>query len=182
MSTAGTNLINPADIFERIKLGPGMRVADLGCGRTGHFVFPASTIVEDIGIVYAVDILKETLESIKSRIRSEGRDNIQVVWSDIEVFDKTPIPETSLDVCFFVNVLSQLKNRQSAMRESARFLKSGGLLVIIDWQNRIGSLGPSVDKMLSKIGLQDDVANLGMDLVDNFAAGDYHFCLVFRKK
>ena len=40
----GKALIDPYPIFEAIGLAPGERVADLGCGRTGHFVFPASRV------------------------------------------------------------------------------------------------------------------------------------------
>ena len=65
-------------------------MADMGCGRTGHFVFPAARTVGNKGIVYAVDILKDVLQSLGSWIRSEGLENVQTIWSDIEKFKKTP--------------------------------------------------------------------------------------------
>ena len=80
MSHSGTALIDPYKIFERISLSAGERVADLGCGRTGHFVFPAVKVVGEKGIVYAVDVVKNILESIKSMARSGGFDNIQTVY------------------------------------------------------------------------------------------------------
>ena len=70
MSHSGTALIDPYKIFEKISLGHGMRVADLGCGRTGHFIFPTARVVGESGVVYAVDIMKDILESIKSRVRT----------------------------------------------------------------------------------------------------------------
>jgi ubiquinone/menaquinone biosynthesis C-methylase UbiE len=57
MAHSGTVLIDPYKIFEKISLSVGQRVADLGCGRTGHFVFPAVKTVGDTGIVYAVDVV-----------------------------------------------------------------------------------------------------------------------------
>ena len=143
MSHSGTALIDPYKIFEKISLAEGQRVADLGCGRTGHFVFPAVKIVGDKGVVYAVDIIKNVLDSIKSMARSEGYDSVQTVWSDIELPGKTPIPAGSLDACFYVNVLFQLKNKVGAIKEAVRLLKKGGYLVVVDWAKKLGMLGPA---------------------------------------
>src|SRR3989338_2287181 len=105
MSHVGTALVDPYKIFEKISLKEGMRVADLGCGRTGHFVFPAAHVIGDNGIVYAVDVMKDVLENVKSRARFEGFDNVQAIWSDVELPGRAPIPNKSLDACFFINAL-----------------------------------------------------------------------------
>jgi len=181
MLSTGVALIDPQKILERIGLVRGMRLADFGCGRTGHFIFPAARLVEDVGLVYAIDILREVLDSIKSQARSEGYDNVQLVWSDIEAVGKTPIPEGSLDVCLIVNVLNQLKNKTAGLSECARLLKPGGLLVIIDWQKRIGRLGPDEEHMISPADILGLTGTLGFLELDNFAAGDYHYCLVLKK-
>lgn len=182
MPHVGTALIDPYGIFEKISLGPGMRVADLGCGRTGHFIFPVARIVGETGVVYAVDVIKDILESIKSRARSESYDNIQTVWADIEVVGKIPIPGKSLDVCFFVNVLSKLKKRREAVEEAKRLLKENGLLVIVDWVKPLGTLGPVADLMVKT----DDVKNIArifnLKLVEQCTGGEYHFCLIFKKE
>ena len=181
MAHAGTALIDPYKVFAQISLAPGMRVADLGCGRTGHFVFPASRVIGDTGIVYAVEIVKDILESIKSRIRSEGYDNVQAIWSDIERVGKTPIPQGTLDSCFLVNVMFMLKDKVGALSEAKRLLKSGGTVVIVDWEKNLGPLGPSLDRLLHadmaiKLG-----AAAGLKLVNQFPAGDYHYCVIFQK-
>src|SRR3989338_575394 len=175
MSHAGTALIDPYKIFEKISLSAGKRVADLGCGRTGHFVFPAVKIVGDKGIVYAVDVVKNILDSIKSMASSEGYDNVQTVWSDIEMPGKTPIPDNSLDVCFYVNVLFQLKNKAGAIKEAARMLKPGGYLVVVDWARRLGMLGPSEERMLSPEKLAGLVSVENLKLVDKILPGEYHY-------
>lgn len=181
MLSTGIALIDPQSILTRIGLVRGMRLADFGCGRTGHFVFPAARMVEDVGLVYAVDILQSVLENIKSRVRSESYDNIQLVWSDIEAVGKTPIPVDSLDVCLIVNVLNQLKDRVAGLREAWRLLKPGGLLVVIDWSKRIGNLGPTEQRMVSPAEVMALGGPIGFSRLDNFAAGDYHFCVVLKK-
>jgi len=181
MNHLGTALIDPREIFSRVGLSRGMRVADFGCGRTGHFVFLAAKIVEDVGIVYAVDILKEVLESIKNRIKGEGFDNIQTVWSDIEKEGKTPIPVNSLDICFFVNVMSQLKDQVSALQEAMRLLKTGGKIVIVDWAKKLGQLGPAETAILNQEKIKILCNSCALTLEETNAAGDYHFYSILRK-
>lgn len=181
MAHSGTALIDPYKIFEKISLSPGDRVADLGCGRTGHFVFPAVKVVGDKGIVYAVDVVKNILESIKSIARSGGMDNIQTIWSDIEAPGKTPIPTGSLDACFCVNVLFQLKNKAGAIAEASRLLKKGGYLVAVDWEKKLGMLGPDESAMISPQELINLAAEENLKFVDKILPGDYHYSLIFEK-
>lgn len=182
MSTSGTALIDPAEVFQKIGLSAGMRVADFGCGRTGHFVFSMSPIIGDKGVIYAIDIIKDILESIKSRSRSEGFNNVQAVWSDLENIGAAPIPEGSLDAGFFVNVMFQLKKRPEAIRESLRLIREDGYLIIIDWLKRVGPIGPTPEQMID----QETLINMGLkenlQLVGRMPLGDYHFCVIFKKK
>lgn len=181
MSHSGTALIDPYKIFERISLAKGQRVADLGCGRTGHFVFPAAKTVSDKGVVYAVDVVKNVLESIKSTARSGGIDNVQTIWSDIEIPGKTPIPDGSLDVCFCINVLFQLKNKEGAIKEASRMLKKGGYLVVVDWAKKLGMLGPSPELMVNSDSIVKLASPQNLKFIDQMFPGEYHFSLIFEK-
>lgn len=181
MTHAGKALIDPEAIFAKINLGKGMRVADLGCGRTGHFIFTASRIVGDSGLVYAVDIMKDIVQGIKNRARAEGFDNIQVIWSDVEVVGQTPIPPGSLDVCFLINLLFLTKDRKVVLTEAMRLLKSGGLLTVVDWKKKLGPLGPEPAQQVDPNDLTADAAELNLTPQDRFAAGEYHYCLIFKK-
>lgn len=181
MTHAGLALINPNKIFEKIKLSEGMRVADFGCGRTGHFIFLASREVGERGVVYAMDIIKDILESIKSRVKSEGFNNIQTIWTDVEKVGASPIPDESLDAGFFVNVMFMLRKKEQAIKEAARLLKKNAHLVIVDWAKKIGPLGPLPEQMVK----DDDLVALsrkeGLKLIEKIDVGDYHFCLIFKK-
>lgn len=181
MVHSGTALVDPYKVFAKIKLSPGMRVADFGCGRTGHFVFPSARIVGETGVVYAIDIIKNILESIKSLAKSEGYDNVRTVWSNIELAGGVSIPERSLDACFFVNVLFQLKDRQAAIKEAARLLKQNGFLVIIDWVKKLGPLGPEPEHMITEEDLINMAKQAGLDVVERDKMNDYHYLLILRK-
>ncbi len=182
MTHSGQALIDPYIIFKKIALAPGMRVADLGCGRTGHFVFPASKVVGEAGIVYAIEIVKEILENIKSRVRSEGYDNVQSIWADIEVPHSMPIPSGSLDSCFFVNVLFLLKDKAAALRGAAQLVKQGGSVVVVDWARKLGPLGPTAELMVQPETVIQLAAAVGLSLADQCPPGEYHYCLIFQKK
>lgn len=181
MSHSGSALLDPHAVFEKIALAPGMRVADLGCGRTGHFVFPASRVVGEQGVVYAVDVVKSILESIRSRARSEGYDNVQTVWSNIELIGSTPVAEASLDNCFFVNVLFLVVDKQAALREGVRLLKKGGRLVVVDWESNLGLVGPTREQMVSKEMVGQLLGGLGLTEEAIFFMGEHHYCLIFKK-
>jgi len=181
MAHSGTALVDPRVVFERIALSPGMRVADLGCGRTGHFVFPASKVVGERGIVYAVEIVKNVLESIKSRCRSEGYANVQAVWSDIEAYGKTPIPAASLQACFMVNVLFLVRDKLSLLREAARLVQPNGTIVVVDWQKKLGPLGPPEDLLVPVERATTLVREAGLSEVEQFPLSEYHYCLILKK-
>lgn len=182
MPHSGKALVDPNIVFEKISLSAGMRVADLGCGRTGHFVFPAAKVVGEKGVVYAVEIVKNILENIKSRVRSDGFDNVQTIWSDIEKVGKTPIPASSLQACFMVNVLFLIKNKTDAITEASRMLQTGGSLVVVDWAKKLGLLGPGPQMMLDPNKVVELAGKQNLRLTQSFLMGDYHFCLIFTKE
>lgn len=181
MTHSGIALIDPHKIFSAIELKPGARVADLGCGRTGHFVFMASRLIGEGGVVYAVDIMKDVLENIKNRAKSEGYYNVETVWSDLEKTSALPIPEKSLDACFLVNVAYALSDQATALKEAGRLLKENGYLVVVDWAKNIGSFGPLSNQLIDRSKFKALAEAVGLSFVREMPAGDYHFCLIFKK-
>jgi ubiquinone/menaquinone biosynthesis C-methylase UbiE len=177
--SAGTALINPQEIFSKIGLASGMRVADLGCGRTGHFIFTAARVVGGTGMIYAIDVQREVLDTIQSRIRVEGFDNIQTVWSDLTAVGRAAIPPATLDGAFIVNVVWLLKERTQFIQEGLRLLKPGAFLVVIDWAR---TLGPGVPAQLVS---PDEIIEIGkrngLFLVERLSVGNYHYGLYFKK-
>ena len=117
---SGNQLIDPYLLFEKAHLREGMFAADFGCGRTGHIVFPAATIVGERGIIYAVDILKDTLAAIAKRAELENMHNVHTVWSNVEQYGATTIPEQSLDLIFLVNILFHAADPAHMLSEAKR--------------------------------------------------------------
>ena len=174
-------LLNPFTILEGLGVSAGKTVADFGCGGVGYFVFAASELVGEKGKVYAVDILKANLDSVQKKIREDNIYNIQTVWSNLEVFGGTKIPQNSLDVGLLINVLFQSEKHKEVIREAHRLIKKGGILAIIDWKSKAMPFGPPTGHRLDKDKIIN-IATLGGFRVENqFEAGKYHYALKFVK-
>ena len=174
---SASELLNPKEILERAGIRQGMRAADMGCGSQGHFVFPAAQMVGKSGKVWAVDILKPALNSTESRARFENATNVEPVWSDIEVYRGTKIHEASLDLVMLVNNLP----KAAMIKETVRLVKPGGKLLVVDWKLTEAPFGPPSKDRRDPAAIKTDVAALGLRLVDEFEAGQYHYGLVFVK-
>jgi len=177
----GNTLLDVEIILTKAGIEEGMRVADLGCGTTGHFVFPAASIVGKNGTVYAVDIMKTSLESIKKRRKLENLENIQAVWSNIEVFNATEIESGSLDVAMLINTLYQSHKRVEILREAVRMLKRSATLIVVEWKKVNLPFGPPVEERVKKELLQAGAQRLGFKQGKDFFVGQYHYGLIFTK-
>ncbi len=177
----GNSLIDVNLILTKSNAAEKMKIADLGCGASGHFVFPTARAVGKKGIVYAVDILKTVLETIVKRARIENYDNVKTIWSNLEVFGATKIESASLDITLLINTLYQSHKRAEIIREAVRMIKPKGKLMVVEWKNVSVLFGPPVEERVNK-ELTITIANkLGMRLEEEFEAGQYHYGLIFVK-
>lgn len=179
--SGGNILLNPYSIWEEGGLGAEMKIADLGCGAAGHFVVPAAKIVGEKGKVYAVDLLKSVLDAVLSRARLEGVNNIETVWSNLEIYGATKIKPESLDFVLLANTLFQIKGREEVLREAVRLVKSGGKILVVEWGAGDAPLGPPPAARLGKDFVKDLAGRNGLREVKEFKAGPYHYGLVFVK-
>ncbi len=168
-------------LLEQAQISEKMKVASLGCGASGHFVFPVANLVGKKGTVYAVDILKTVLEVINKRAKLENLTNIKTVWSDLEIFGATKIESSSVDIALLINTLHQSHKRADMLRESIRIVKKGGRLVVVEWKNIAIPFGPPAEDRVSKEQLEIAAKKLGLNLESDFNAGQYHYCLIFMK-
>jgi ubiquinone/menaquinone biosynthesis C-methylase UbiE len=179
--TGGNSLLDVNMVLTKIGLTEGMRLADLGCGASGHFVFPSARIVGPRGKVYAVDIMKIVLESINKRKRQENLQNMETVWSNLEVYNATDIESASLDIALLINTLYQSPKRKEIVREAGRLVKKDGRLVVIEWKNVSSPIGPPANDRVNKNNLVQFAKTQRLNLEEEFFAGSYHYGLIFVK-
>lgn len=155
-------------------------VADLGAGG-GMFSIAAARTVGDQGQVYAVDIIKSSLSEIESKARMSGLYNLKTIWSNLEIVGATKIKEASLDYALVVNVLFQSQKKYEIIAEATRLLKPAGKLLIIDWSDTAPGFAPPAEMQVNKEELLKISEQLGLNLLEDFRAGNYHFGLIYMK-
>jgi len=169
-------------ILDKAGVKENTKIADLGCGSGGYFVFPSAQRVGVHGVVYAIDILKSILESIRRRAKQDVLDEIvKIIWSDLEIYGATKIDASSVDVALLANTLYQSHKRVEILREATRLLKKGGRLVVVEWKNTSCPFGPPADAKVDKKHLEDAASRLGLHEEGEFQAGEYHYGKVFIK-
>ncbi len=174
-------MINCQLLFEKAQLHPSMHIADLGCGRVGHIVFPAAALIGEKGIVYAVDILKDVLENIKKRMAIENCIEVHTVWSDLERVGMTRIPPRSLDAAFIINVLNQSDNRHAILEEAHRLLKDKARLLVVDWIKNGTAFGPPKERFVDFSDIKSWSTLHGFAVQEEFDMGPYHHGVVLFK-
>ncbi|KKQ27961.1 MAG: hypothetical protein US42_C0003G0018 [Candidatus Magasanikbacteria bacterium GW2011_GWC2_37_14] len=181
MYSNGNRMVDAPLLLDKAQVQPGMFVADLGCGRTGHIVFSAAPRVGERGIVYAVDVLKDVLETVRKRAALESFLEIHTVWADLEQVGKTSMPAGSLDAGFIINVLNQSNNRHAILEEAHRLLKDKARLIIVDWARTGICFGPPAERYVDFKDIIDWSTLHGFALQEEFDMGKYHHGLVFFK-
>lgn len=160
-------------------LQAGMQVADFGSG-SGAYVLAISPLVGPSGHVYAVDVQKDLLRRVKNIAAQKHLSNVDIVWGDVEKLGGTHIADRSVDAVLLSNILFQVSHKDVVCAEARRILKSGGLLIIIDWTESFGGMGPQKRDVYTAEAASALAAAQGFTPVREFSAGAHHYGLVFR--
>lgn len=179
--TSSNSLIDPQLLFAKCGLRAGMHIADFGVGRTGHLVFPAAAVVGKSGVVYAVDILKDVLDTVGKRAALDAVNNLYPVWGDITKPSGVMISPKSLDVVFMVNVLHNCADQTAPLREAMRLMRDKARLVIADWAKPLSNVGPSAAQMLDFSKIITAAKDAGFVLQEDTRLGNYHRALILYR-
>lgn len=145
---------------------PRVRVADLGCGE-GYLSIESSRWASR---VFAVDVSPKVLQGARAQAREKGARNI--TWKKGEI-ENLPLASESVDVALLSQALHHAKDPGRAVREAARILVPGGILLLLDlkthkeeWVKRLGDkwLGfdeDTVRRMFRSAGLGDIRMEIG---------------------
>lgn len=159
----------------------GDRVGDFGAG-SGHFTRALSRVVGESGKVFAVEIQRQLAEAIGDMARKEHLHNVESIWGDLEVPGGTKLPDGLLDAVLISNTLSMLEQHTIAIHEAARVLRKGGVVIIIDWTDPSGGLGPAADMIVSNEKALALGEEAGLSHERDFPAGSHHYGIVLRKR
>ena len=178
--TGTGGFINPQKVIDQIGLKQGMKIADFGCGH-GYFTLPVAKIVGNKGRVYAIDVLLEALEAVRSCAQLEGAVNIETVRGNLELPGGSGLPDSSMDMVLLHNVLFQSQKKPAIIREAKRALKLGGAFVLVDWRPDSVFLGPQNGWRMSFDEARVLAQEQGFVFNKIFDAGEFHYGLMFIK-
>ncbi|GMQ95410.1 MAG: hypothetical protein BMS9Abin13_523 [Patescibacteria group bacterium] len=171
---------DPEKNIEQFGLHDGMAVADLGAG-TGAYTIAAAKKVRGGGRVYAVEVQKDFLSTIKEAASAAGVSNVEFIWGDIERPGKTKIGDGMVDAVIASNVLFQVEDKKGFIGEIKRILKSGGKVLVIDWQDSFGGLGPVREHLVHANEARGLFENSGFTFAESISAGEHHWGFVMKK-
>jgi ubiquinone/menaquinone biosynthesis C-methylase UbiE len=121
----------PAQMIERSGVKKGMRVLDLGCGSGAFTPFVARAVGEK-GKVYALDIQADMLKQLERKLSKPENKNIKNIKLIEGNAYELPFEDGSLDLIYMVTVLQEIPDRNRALQEVRRVLKSGGLFAVTE--------------------------------------------------
>jgi len=120
---------NPIEILKKLGLTSEVRtLVDFGCGY-GTFSLTAASVIS--GIVHAIDIDPEMVETTRNKAKAEGLGNVNPVLRNF-VGDGTGLPEQSVDYAMLFNIL-HAEDPGQLLNEAFRILLPDGVLAVIHW-------------------------------------------------
>jgi ubiquinone/menaquinone biosynthesis C-methylase UbiE len=121
---------NQGPVFLRkIGITSGQTVLDFGC-RVGHYTIPASKIVGNNGIVYAIDTEEYALKELHQKAKTHKLTNIRIMKTSGQT--KLPLEDGTVDIVLLYDVLHYFgkDGRKSLYQEASRILKQDGSLSV----------------------------------------------------
>lgn len=172
--------LNPEEIISSLEFLPGMKVAHFGCG-TGFFTFSVARKIGNEGLVYAIDIQPEKVETIQSQAKILGLNNIEAYRANLEEKKGAKIKNENVDWVLIVNMLYQNKKKHEVLAEAQRILKVGGKILLIDWESKDRSFGPEMDLRVSQDELAIIIDSNDLSVWKKISVGNFHFGLILVK-
>ncbi len=180
MNSFKQKFLNPEKVLFQAGLRPGMTIADLGAGN-GFFLLAAAKLVGEQGRALGVDILDEALGQIMAQARLVRLKNVRTMRCNLDLSVPSGLPQLSFDFAIVGKVLPQLKHPENLIRETYRVLKTGGLVLVVEWKKENSVFGPPPESSLDEAQVKEQFSKHGFNFVKELDSDKYHFALVFKK-
>lgn len=171
---------DPEKIIRELNVTEGSVVADLGAG-SGFYTMAAAKAVGPGGRVYAVEIQQDLLARLKANAHQAKLHNIEVIHGNLEKAGGSRLKDNSVDLAIAANVLFQVEDRAAFLAEAKRALRPGGRMLVVDWMDSFGGMGPQPERLVPQPEAKRIVEEAGFSYVTALNAGAHHYGLIFRK-
>jgi len=157
MSADRMELLPPDKIIGHLDIKSSDTIADLGAGN-GYFAIPMAQSTKQF--VYAVDIEPKMLEMLKENADQEQLENIQYVESDL---DRIQLDDDSVNKVMISLVLHEVPDLDKTLGEIKRILKTGGNILIIEWEAIQTESGPPLHHRIASEEMAETLEKNGYD-------------------
>lgn len=174
---------DPIKNLKQLGIREDMIVADLGAG-TGFYSIALGSLVP-FGKVYAIEVIKDYVATIKNKAKDAHLNNVECFWGDIEKIGGTKIKDGIVDAIIVSNVLFQIEDKNTFIKEIKRISKTKGKVLFIDWADippHLGSLSPSREKTISKEKVLEMFEKNGFMKERDIDAGEHHYGMILMNK
>ena len=167
---------DPIKNLKAFGLREGNIVADLGAG-TGYYSLAAGAIVSR-GKVYAIELQKDFLMTIKSKVAEAHLHKVETIWGNVEKIGGTKIADNAVDSVIASNILFQVEDKEKFIDETKRILKPKGRVLLIDWaESSIMGTTSIIPKDKARIMFEKK----GFVLEREIDAGEHHYGMILVK-
>lgn len=174
---------DPQTIVEQLDIIGGHHIADLGAGSGAYTLALAEKFKNNSDTkVFAIDVQKDLLARLDSEAKNRNLNSVHGIWGDIENPKGTRLRESSIDLAIIANTLFQIDHKAGLIQEAKRILKTEGKLVIIDWTESFGSIGPKEDHVITESAAKILCEQAGFIFRKKIECGEHHYGFVVVKE
>jgi len=124
-----------SEMVDALGIGPGQKIADLGCGRGG----PGQWIALASGAaLIGIDFSEVALEQARTRAADLS---IGTVTYQRASFDKTGLDPASVDGAISIDVIWAIPDKAAGFAEAFRIVRPGARFVFTDWERNLSPPG-----------------------------------------
>jgi len=165
----------PEQVIALLQCSEGMTVVDLGAG-TGYFLPHLSKAVGATGHVLALDVDPAVFDAMHRRVARDRLLNVRPL--QVPADDPTLTPR-SIDRVLVVNTWHHLSDRVEYAEKLLRAMRSGGRLVIVDFDED-SPMGPPQEWRLAREAVRDELRAAGFDAAIVEESLPYQYVVVGR--
>jgi len=169
----------PPTIARLLRLGPGSRCLDLGCG-TGFFAIPFAARVGRRGIVWALDTSAPILARFRRKLRGVIPRQLKLVRVREE--DPLPLDARSATTALLANVYHHLADPPRTLADMHRVLRPGARCLVLEWRpirrKRRGQPGPPPRRRVPPRAVARALAAAGFRRIRTCRMGPHHYVVL----
>lgn len=167
----------PDLVIQSLRLKPGDRVADLGCG-TGYFSSRLAKAVGPGGIVYGVEIQAEMLKLLAVRMSDQGIANVVGVLGSE---DDPRLPEP-VDLVLIVDVYHEMSHPAEMIAAVCRRLKPGGRIAFVEYRAEDPEVPIKRLHKMTEAQIRREMTAQPLEFVETIRSLPRQHLVIFRKR